>query len=266
MNTATHTSTALGDIGAAFKNWRLSWAMARQDIQQRYRGSALGPLWIAASLLAISLAAGILYATIFGQETAYYIPMVTAGMFVWIMVSTTLAEGCNTFIQSSNLMNSVPLPIFTHPLRIFGRTLIIAAHNVVVLILVMVYFRTPFTLYSLTAIAGMALVLVNLLWLIYIFGLLSARYRDFTQIVNYSLTFAIFLTPIFWTAQNVPGGRHVFLDINPFYHMVSSIRGPLIGEVVDPTSWIFLCVMAVVGWTLTVVCHARFRNLVIFWL
>jgi ABC-type polysaccharide/polyol phosphate export permease len=30
--------------------------------------------------------------------------------------------------------------------------------------------------------------------------------------------------------------------------MLSTVRGPLIGEPVDPRSWLILAVMAVVGW------------------
>jgi ABC-type polysaccharide/polyol phosphate export permease len=96
-------------------------------------------------------------------------------------------------------------------------------------------------------------------------GIVSARFRDIPQIVVSIMQFAIFMTPVFWQTSRF-GPNHVFLNFNPFYHMLDAVRGPLLGTPVQPISYIVLGVMAVLGWALTFSVFALTRRRIVHYL
>ena len=79
---------------------------------------------------------------------------------------------------------------------------------------------------SLLAIPGMALVFLNQCWLGICLAVLSTRYRDIPPIVATVLQITVFATPIMWPVSSL-GEKHFIADINPFYHLIEIVRGPL---------------------------------------
>lgn len=260
------TATATADIIAAVRAWRVWGFMGTQDIKQRYRGSVLGPIWIAGGLVAVGLGVGILYASLFRQPIREFIPYAIAGLAVWTLFSASVTEGCYAFIVAAGLMKNSPLPIFLHVLRVISRNLIVFAHNLVVVILALLIMRTPVNMNAVWAIPGLVLVVLNIVWMTYIAALLSARFRDVAQILIYLMTFLMFLSPLFWKADTIPPAKAYFVNANPFYHMLAVTRDPLLGHAPAALNWEVLILMAVVGWAVTWFAHARFKRSVVFWL
>jgi lipopolysaccharide transport system permease protein len=73
-----------------------------------------------------------------------------------------------------------------------------------------------------------------------------------------------YLTPIIWMPDLMLGVR--LLEFNPFYHMISLVRAPLMGDIPSPQTWIFCGIAAVVGWVIALLVYARSRDRVVFWL
>ena len=112
---------------------------------------------------------------------------------------------------------------------------------------------------------GLVLLMVNVSWVSLAAGMASARFRDIPQIVGSVIQFAMFMTPVFW----LPGGRlldHAVLLFNPFYHLLDVVRAPLLGQSVSATTYIFLSVLAVVGWAATFTTFALIRRRIVHYL
>ena len=66
-----------------------------------------------------------------------------------------------------------------------------------------------------------------------------------------------------------PGGRlvdHAVLLLNPFYHLLTVARAPLLGEAVAPITYVGLSIMAVVGWIATFAAFANIRRRIVHYL
>ena len=98
-----------------------------------------------------------------------------------------------------------------------------------------------------------------------ILGIICARYRDIPPIVQSVMQVAFFLTPIFWRPQDL-GGRAILIDFNPFHHYVEILRGPLMGYVAAPVSWVAVLVMMVFLLGVAVWLLRRVGGYIIFWL
>ena len=139
------TNVAIDDIRRGLRESSLAAYLAWEDIRQRYVRTMLGPFWIVLSTGIWFSAMGFVMANLFNQTMAQYLAFVISGLLVWVLISTAISEGTQVLINSSPLITSFSVPIFTHYIRFVLRNNIIFFHNIVILIIVFLIFPPPFT-------------------------------------------------------------------------------------------------------------------------
>ena len=112
---------ALADVAGGLLSHHVWATLGWQDIKQRYRRSILGPFWLTISTGIMVAGIGFLYARIFRQETADYIPYLASGLVVWTFLAGLINEGCQAFIASDQIIKQVRLPLTTHVSRVVWR-------------------------------------------------------------------------------------------------------------------------------------------------
>jgi homopolymeric O-antigen transport system permease protein len=256
-----------GDIFAALKGYYLAGVLGWQDIRQRYRRSSLGPFWLTISMGVLIGALGLIFGTLFATSIKEFLPFLTLGLILWTFISTALNEGCMGFTAAEAMIKQISLPLFTHILRVLWRNLIIFAHNLIIFPLVLLVFWFPLSATALLAIAGFVLLLINLSWMALVLGVLCTRYRDVPQIIANLLQVFFYLTPIIWTPRLLPKRANMLLlTANPFFHLIEITRAPLLGALPSALNWQVSLVLAMVGWTFTLLFYGRFRSRVAYWL
>jgi ABC-type polysaccharide/polyol phosphate export permease len=275
METATHMlrtgrrgtlfefQMALRDLRAS--RFGLAWSLAWHDVVSRYRGSILGPFWITLSMGLMVLGIGFLYARLFSISLQEFMPFVAIGIVFFGTIAGVVNEGCETFVNAASMLRQTSLPMFTFVWRTVFRNLINLGHHMVIIVAVLLIYGYWRTANVPLALAGVVLLIVNVSWISMLAGIASARFRDIPQIVVSVMQFAIFMTPVFWRPDRF-GRHHAFLNLNPFYHMLDAVRGPLLGTPVQPISYLVLVVMAVAGWMLTFSVFALTRRRIVHYL
>lgn len=252
------------DLKRTARDWRLWSYLSWRDVRQRYRGSVLGPFWIAGSVAVVTLGAGSLYASLLGAETRMLLPYISLSVSLWLFISLSLLEGCNAFFGSALMIRNSTLPLGMHVLRAVARNLIVLAHNVPVVVAVFLFNRyAPGPAWPLSLL-GFALLVLNVTWMSWIAALLSTRFRDAGQLIGFGLQFAIFVTPVFWSPAQA-GERHVVLAFNPLHHLLAVVRGPITGEGATALNWFVAAGLAAGGSAAALWAHRRFRNDVVHW-
>jgi ABC-type polysaccharide/polyol phosphate export permease len=253
------------DIVGALLRWRLWTSLALHDVASRYRGSVLGPLWITVTTGAMVGGMGLVYSQLFHMSLSEYIPWLAMGIVLWSLYAVVISEGCDTFIASNGIIKQTALPMFTFLGRMVFRNLINFAHQLVIVVGVIVLFGLWRKANAPMALVGFALSMGNLLWIALICGIISARFRDVPQIVTALMQVLMFLTPVFWRPEAISAHRLV-LHANPFYYMMEATRRPMLGEPVAPHSYSALLIMMVLGWIAAFVIFARTRRRVVHYL
>ena len=258
---------AWSDVLDSFRKYHIVFTMARQDIATRYKRSRIGAFWITIGM-AISIGSiGLVFGQILKIPVREFLPYFATGSILWGFISSCLNEGCGSFISSSGIILQVRMPLFVHVLRLLQKDLIIFAHNIVILPLVFFVFLYPVNARCLLAIPGFFLLLANLGWMVLILGTVCARFRDVTQMVQNAVGVLYFVTPIMWNADLMPGrAGQLLLSYNPFYHLISIVRAPLLGDLPHAMNWIFAVAMALIGWSIALQVFGRFRNRITYWL
>jgi len=248
------------------RNPQLWLMLGWQDIKQRYRRSVLGPFWLTISTAVMVAGLGVLYAAIFAQPVAVYIPYLAIGLVIWTFISGAVADGCNAFIASDGIIKQIRVPFLSHGLRAVWRHLIILGHNAVIVIVVIVLFEENHDLGAFALVLpALALLVLNAAWMTLVLGTLCARFRDVPLIVANMMQLMFFITPIIWQPNLLPT-RHAFVLWNPFHHFIEIVRAPLLGDVPAITSWIVVAVITVAGWMCCFLFFRRYRRRIAYWL
>lgn len=258
---------AMIDIVAALKRFPLAGVLGWQDVRQRYRRSALGPLWITVSMGVMIATIGVVFGQIFKSPMEEFLPFLTIGMVIWTFMATVVTEGASGFISAEAIIKQLPIPLFVHIMRMIWRNILILGHNLLIFPLVLIWAGKSLGWVALASIPGAILMTVNLGWLVLLLAILCARYRDLPQIVTSVLQVLFYLTPVMWLPKLLPQrAKVILLDYNPVNHLLEIVRAPLLGYLPAELNWTVSICMAVAGWIVAVVVFGHYKRRIAYWL
>lgn len=265
MSFAARNRSAVNDVIAGCRLWRLAWSLGWLDIRLRYRGSMLGPLWLTISTGVMVAALGFLYSALFHMSLHEYLPFLALSQVLWGFLSTLVSDACAAFTESEIVIRSVRMPFFLFSLRILVRNVLVLGHNILVIVLVYLALRISPGWVALLSIPALPLWIIDALALSLLLGGICARFRDILPIVGSVMQIAFFMSPVIWKPSQL-GARAVWLPWNPFFDMLEVVRAPLLGEVTP-----LLVVLGAVAYS-TLLCgvawlfFARVRGRIAFWI
>jgi lipopolysaccharide transport system permease protein len=254
------------DLAAAARHWPMVVHLGWHDVRQRYRRSTLGHLWLTISVGVQVAALGLVYGRLFHANAGEYLPNLAVGMTCWALIAGMINEGCLCFIAAEGFLKQVALPKALFPARVVLRCLIGFAHDVVIIVAVVLIFSPPLGWPALLAPVGLVLLAVNGLWMALLLGLLCTRFRDLPPIVASILQVAFFITPVIWQPSALTGRWSLLLELNPFASFLALIRDPLLGIPLGLDPWLVALAMTLVGWGGTFLLFSRYRARVTYWL
>jgi ABC-type polysaccharide/polyol phosphate export permease len=261
------SETAAGDLLRGFRKRELWGRLGWLDVKRRYRRTTIGPFWTSITLAFYVLTVGTVGAAIWHQNIYDYLPFLVSGMIVWTLVSSIILESCSLFIAGQSLFRNIRFDYSVLAYALVWRNFLVLLHNFAVYFLVVVVLKPSLLSFTaLLAVPGLALVLVNAVWVSLLFGMFCLRFRDVPPLVASVMQIAMLITPLFWPADTLTGiRRFVFIDLNPLYHVVDIVRAPLIGQMPDPISYGVMIAMTIGGWWLTYEMFRRFRKRIAYW-
>lgn len=246
---------------------KLPFTLAWQDVRQAYRRSALGPFWLTIGMAVQILTMGLVFGLIFKTELNDYLPFLATSIIFWGLISTVVNEGAFTFISSEAMIKQLNLPHYHYVLRTVWRNYISSGHNLIILPLVLlVFWKLPG--WSLFAILpGLVLLFFNLAWIVWLLGMLSARFRDMPPIISSVMTIAFYVTPVMWYPKLIENNAlaHLLLGLNPFYHWIQIVRLPILGQWPTFENWALASLSAGLGWIITLFAYKKYRNMISYW-
>jgi ABC-type polysaccharide/polyol phosphate export permease len=228
----------------------------------------LGASWGVINLALFTSALGMIGAGLWNQTTETYLPFLTSGLVVWMLISTMMTESCAVFVNGANFVRQIKLNYSILVYALVWRNFIGFLHNLVVYLVVALVFapRPLVDPVILLAVPGLLLVLLNGAWIALVLGLCCLRFRDIQQLVGTVIQISIFITPIFWPPEVLKGtSRAVFVAYNPIYHLIEVVRAPLIGQLPPLSSYYAVLILTAVGWIAAYLAFSRFRKRIPYW-
>lgn len=257
---------AMKDIIEGFLNWRMWGRLGWQETKRRYRRTVFGPFWTTLSLGIFAFTLGILWADLWKQDPKTYLPFLTAGLLGWMLVSSIVTEGCTAFTAAEGLIKQLRFSYTILTCSVVWRNVIVFMHNLVIFVGVMMYANVPVTWSTLLLVPGVILVCINGVWIATLLGIFCSRFRDIQQVITSILQISMFVTPIFWTPEQLGADFKKWVDVNLLFHYVDIIRSPLLGRPPALLSWEAVLASTVIGWGMTIFLYSRFRRRMPYWI
>jgi ABC-type polysaccharide/polyol phosphate export permease len=204
----------------------------RRDLHAKYKGSALGVVWV---LLPPLVLMGV-YLLVFhvlwrAADVPHYSLYLLAGLASWVFFATTLPAGARAMIDNAPLIRKTRFPRQLVAFAVVGTNLVTYAVMLAILLVLCFVFlpgsrdtewlAIPLAALFVCVVAGITLAL----------ACLNVLYRDVEHLVAALLLPWFFLTPILYSfAQfNHPTLTKVLRYANPITPPIEAIRDPLWG-------------------------------------
>jgi ABC-type polysaccharide/polyol phosphate export permease len=266
------TGAAMPHEGAALwlglrtmRNLRKGLTWAWLDTICQYRRSKIGPVWETINILVMTLGITIVSSAVIGGTMTDLVVYIGLGIIVWSVITTLIGEGTATFVRNREYILSSNLSIDFYVARMIFRTLISFCHHLVLYFVAVAIGLVSLHWVGLLAVPGIVLLFVNGFWVVTLFALVCARFRDVELIIRNLLQLAFFVTPVFWDYRHVLKTRSYIVDYNVLFYFIEIVRGPLLGEVPPLRYYAVVVAVTLVGYVLAYLAYRRMRrNLAFF--
>lgn len=234
---------------------------AGRDIRLRYRQTALGVIWVVLQPL---MAAGIL-SFVFGgiadlpSEGAPYFVFAYAGTLAWTAFSGILVKSSGVLLGNAGLVSKVFFPRILLPLSVLGSSALDFGIGFVVMVVLMIVTGISPGVAVLLLPLWLALVLLMALGTGLIASSLMVRYRDVQYVLPVAVQFALFASPVAYSADAVPPSARGIYNLNPLVGVLEGFRWSLLD--LDPPSTGDVAFSAVFALVLFAVGVATFTRL-----
>ena len=260
-------TTAGQDIVRGARNVPLWASLGWRDVRLRYRRTVIGPFWASINLAIYAIGVGVVGAGLWEQTLASYLPFLVSGMMVWLLISTIISESCGLFLSGAILLREVSFDYSVLAYALVWRNFIVFLHHLVVYIVICLILAPGLLRPTiLLAIPALLVIIGNGVWIALLCGMICLRFRDVQQLIANLTQIALFVTPIFWPPASLHGPAHrIFVDLNPLYHMIDIVRGPMLDRVPAPASALVAIAITALGWSATLWLFGRFRKRIAYW-
>jgi len=146
-----------------------------------------------------------------------------------------------------------------------SRNTILTLVNLLVVIIVLVVARTDLKPIVWVCLPVLLLYVLSAVWVTILFASLGSRYRDFTHLIQTVMRVMMFLTPIFWTPEQM-GELMKVLNWNPMAHYIYILRDPILYGTFPMKSFYIVLSITVAGFILAFFTFAYSRRRIVFWI
>lgn len=236
------------------------------DVVLRYRRSVIGPWWTTISTLVLIISLGLLWSQLFQIELSRYLPFFAIGYILWTFFYNQLNESSMGFIQYSEIIKQVKVPLPSFILRILVRNIIIFFHNFIIIALVIIIFTNNLNLNIFWFFPSFILFVIFMVPLSIITAIFNSKYRDLNPAILSILQLLFFVTPIMWDPLVLPKKYYIALEYNPIYHLLQITREPLLGFYPNISHWIWILCLFFITAILSLYYLGKYKSKIVFWI
>lgn len=220
--------------------WRyreLFYILSWRDLKVRYKQTVIGAAWSIVRPLLTTLIFTFVFNRVAKLQAPGAVPyalMVFTGMLPWQFFANSLSESSNSLISNSNLITKVYFPRMIVPASSVITSLVDFGISFLILVgMFFVYRYVPeptmiflplFILVAFVAAFGVGLYVTAL----------NVKYRDFRYIIPFIVQFGMYVTPVGFSSNMIPGQWRLLFSLNPMVGVVDGFRWCILGE---PMYW-----------------------------
>jgi ABC-type polysaccharide/polyol phosphate export permease len=253
------------DIKENLKDKSNFWlVLAKVDIRQKYKRTILGRMWLLMLPLIQIIIIGPIYSVIFNKNIDEYIFYLTIGILVWNFISNSLTELSTVLIHSESYLLESKINVSRFVFKVIYKNVYIFINCIPVIVFVMLFYKNNLNINVYYSLFGFLFIIINIYLIGIIISLVSVKYRDIPIIITNMLNLLFLVTPVFWVSKDFIENKFLIMYFNPFFHMLESIRSPLISGKIPSNSLIYLVILAFILYIVSEYIMRKFKYKVVY--
>ena len=219
-------------------NYRdLLWMFVKRDFVSFYKQTVLGPLWFFIQPLFTTL----VFTFVFGNlakistdglpQQLFYLSGITA----WNYFSDCLTKTSTVFRDNASIFGKVYFPRLIMPLSIVVSNLVRFLVQLLLLVIMMVYFGAQDASFEVTYAIIFFPFLVALMALLglglgLIITAMTTKYRDLTFLVSFGVQLLMYGTTVIYPLSAAPEQYKKIIELNPMTGIIEAFRFAFLGK------------------------------------
>jgi lipopolysaccharide transport system permease protein len=235
------------NLSDLWKYRELLYFMVWRDLKVRYKQAVLGIAWAVllpvVNILVFSFVFGVLFHQ--NQGGVNYPLLSATGLLPWGLFSGALMRSSISLVGNTNLITKVYFPRLIIPISSVLSGLVDFGISFLIVLGLMIYYRTPLTWNLLWLLPLTLLVVITALSVGLWLAALNVQYRDVGHIVPVLIQIWLYASPVAYSAGLVTGRiTRIVYGLNPMAGVIQSFRWAIIGS--DPPGELFIMSVVVV--------------------
>jgi lipopolysaccharide transport system permease protein len=225
--------TSLMQIGRDFVRYRdLLFLLIWREVSVRYKQTVVGIFWV---ILQPMLSA-LIFAVVFGlfvklpSEGLPYLVFAYSGTLIWGLFSQGIDRASGSIVADEQLIKRVYFPRWIIPLASVGSTVIDFTICTLLLFVMLFCYSIPLTWHLVLFLPATILVFLLATALGLATAALNAKYRDFRLLAVFGLQIFQFISPVFYSYQNIPANVLGLIYLNPMAGPIELFRLSVTGS------------------------------------
>jgi len=230
--------------------------LVRREFLLNYQQTVLGPIWILFQPLLTLVTYVLVFGKLIGIPTGEHLPPVLfyfSGIVLWNFFNDSFVGTSNTFRDNIQIFSKVYFPRIIMPLSVLFTHFFRLIVQLLLLFLMIVYyitfrdFHVPLGFQFL--LIPLAIVLTGMIsfTLGLFFSVLTAKYRDISNLVYVGIRLLMFVTPVIYPLSAVQEKLRWVVNINPLTPVFELFRKGLYGQgTVEPLQLLYCILFAIV--------------------
>jgi lipopolysaccharide transport system permease protein len=220
--------------------WRyrdLLFMFVKRDFVSFYKQTVLGPLWFFIQPIFTTL----VFTFVFGNlakistdglpQALFYLSGITA----WNYFSDCLTKTSTVFRDNANIFGKVYFPRLIMPLSIVVSNLIRFGVQLILFIIIMIYYGFQHADFHITwAIAWFPVLVLLMAFLGLGLGLIitamTTKYRDLSFLVSFGVQLLMYGTTVIYPLSAAPEKYRKFIELNPMTGIIEAFRYAFLGK------------------------------------
>jgi len=212
--------------------WRYRELVAQlvsRNIKARYKRSVLGVLWTMLNPLLMMAVLTLVFSGLFRLTVPNYSVYLLTGLLFWQFFSQATVASTSEIVWGASIVKRIYVPRTVFAVAAVGNGIVNLALSLLPLALVMTVLGVPIGPAALFTPASVVMAAMFTLGVSLFVSSLAVYFADFVEIYQIALTAWMYLTPIIYPADIIPGRLRWLLEMNPLYCLVESFRVPIHG-------------------------------------
>lgn len=261
-------TAARGLARSIWQHRRVLAASTRFELAKRYSGSAFGLAWVVlypTLLLTIYLFVyrAVLRMRFPGQSEMDYVLYVFSGLIPYMGFMEAVASGCVSLRQNMHLVKNVMLPIELIPVRAVFVGLSTEFMGLLILIaLAAANLRLSWRIACLPPILCLQALL--LIGIVLVLASLAVALPDVSYFVNLAMLLLMFVSPIGFRPEMVPGRLAMTIHANPVHYLIEAFRFSVLSDhAASPRALVLYLLLCLATFFLGAAFFRRFKSFLV---